>query len=102
SLELAARGYQMTGVDISPEFLAVARAKATERKLPVMWEERAMHELAWQGVFDGAFCLGNSLGGLDDDAFSAVLKAVSHALKPASRFVVNTGMVAESMLPNFK
>ena len=37
-LELSGRGYRLTGVDISPEFLAVARAAAAERGLAVTWE----------------------------------------------------------------
>ena len=61
-LELSARGYRLTGVDISPAFLAVARAAATERGLAVTWQERAMHDLPWEAAFDGAICMGNSLG----------------------------------------
>jgi hypothetical protein len=46
--------------------------------------------------------MGNSLGGLEDDDLAAFLKAVSRALKPGGRFVVDTGVVAESVLPHFK
>ncbi len=99
-LELSARGYRMTGVDISPEFLAVARAAAAERGLAVTWEQRAMHELPWEASFDGAICMGNSLGGLDDAGIDAFLRAAARALKPKSRLVVNTGFVAESLLPH--
>src|SRR5439155_17604195 len=48
ALELAARGYQVTGVDISPDFLKAARAQAAERSLPATWEQRNMSELPWQ------------------------------------------------------
>ena len=65
-LELSARDYRMTGVDISPEFLAVARAAAEERGLAVAWEQRAMYNLPWEAAFDGAICMGGSLAGLDD------------------------------------
>jgi SAM-dependent methyltransferase len=101
-LELSARGYRLTGLDISPEFLAVARAAATERGLAVTWEQRAMHDLPWETAFDGAICMGNSLGGLDDAGTAAFFRAVARTLKPASRLVVNTGFVAESLLPNLK
>lgn len=102
SLELTARGYRLTGVDISPEFLAAARAAATKRGLAVTWEERAMHDLPWEAAFDGAFSMGNSLGGLDDAGIDAFLSAVARALKPGARLVVETGFVAESLLPNLK
>jgi len=101
-LELSARGHRLTGVDISPEFLAVARAAATERGLAVTWEQRAIHDLPWEAAFDGAICMGNSLGGLDDAGIAAFFRAVGRTLKPASRLVVNTGFVAESLLPHLK
>jgi SAM-dependent methyltransferase len=97
-LELAARGYRLTGVDLSPAFLAVARAAATARGLAVRWEERAMHDLPWEAAFDGAICMGNSLGGLDDAGLAAVFRAVARTLKPAARVVVETRFVAESVL----
>jgi SAM-dependent methyltransferase len=102
SLELAARGYRVTGVDISAEFLTAARSGAAARGLGVAWEERPMQELPWQGEFDGALCLGNSLGGLDDDALVAFFRTVARALKPGARFVVDNGCVAECVLPSLK
>ncbi len=102
SLELSARGYRLTGVDISSEFLDVARAAAAERGLAVKWEQRSMLDLPWEAAFDGAICMGNSLGGLDDAGLHAFFKAVAHTLKPACRLVVDTGFVAESILPNLK
>jgi SAM-dependent methyltransferase len=101
SLELAARGHQVTGVDLSSDFLKVARAQATGRRLPVTWEQREMGDLPWPGAFDGAFCFGNSFGYLDDAGNAHFLKAVAAALKPGARFVLDTGVVAESLLPNF-
>ncbi len=102
SLELASRGYRMTGVDLSSEFLAAARAGAAERRLSVAWEERAMQDLPWQGEFDAAFCLGNSLGGLDDDALAVFLKGVARSLKPGGRFAVDNGTIAECLMPALK
>jgi SAM-dependent methyltransferase len=101
-LELTSRGWHMTGVDISAEFLLAARAAAAQRQVSITWEHRAMQDLLWEGVFDGAFCMGNSLGGLEDDEFAKFLGAVARALKPGGRFVVDTGVVAESVLANVK
>jgi len=102
SLELAARGYRMTGVDISAEFLAVARSSAAKRQLDIVWEQRPMQELSWQNEFDAAICLGNSLNGLDDAELAAFFQTVARALKPGARFAVDYGTIAESMLPNLK
>jgi SAM-dependent methyltransferase len=102
TLELAGRGHRMTGVDVSPEFLAVARSRAGERQLPISWEQRDIRDRVWEGAFDAAYCMGNSLGGLDDAGLAAFFQAVARALKPAGRFVVETGTVAESLLPSLK
>jgi SAM-dependent methyltransferase len=101
-LELSARGYRLTGVDLSPAFLVVARTAATARGLAVRWEERALPDLPWEGAFDGALCMGNSLGGLDDAGLAAFFRAVARTLKPAARLVVVTRFVAESVLPNLR
>jgi SAM-dependent methyltransferase len=96
SCALAARGYRLTGVDWSQEFLAHARSSDTGRD--VAWERRDMRDLPWPARFDGAFCLGNSFGYLDDEGNEAFLRAVAAALKPGARFVLETPMVLESML----
>ena len=60
SLALANRGYRMTGVDWSAEFLDHARARDAGNR--VTWERRDMRDLPWPARFDGAFCVGNSFG----------------------------------------
>jgi SAM-dependent methyltransferase len=102
SLELAARGYHVTGVDLSADFLKAARAQADRTGHPVVFEQREMCDLPWQGEFDGAFCFGNSFGYLDDAGNARFLKAVARTLKPKARFVLDTGVVAESLLPAFQ
>ena len=57
-----------------------------------------MRDLPWQARFDGAFCVGNSFGYLDDEGNAAFLRAVAAALKPGARFVLETPMVLENLL----
>ena len=38
ALELASRGYRMTGVDIASEFIDEAQAKSNEQQLDVVWK----------------------------------------------------------------
>jgi SAM-dependent methyltransferase len=101
-LALAARGYEMTGVDIAPEFLDAARTRAKESGLGIRWEEREMRDLPWEGEFDGSFCLGNSFGYLTDEGNAAFLKAVARSLKPGARFLINTGSLLETLMPTLQ
>jgi len=102
SIELARRGFQLTGVDIASEFIAEAKLKSSADGVPIDLHERDMRDLPWTGEFDGAFCFGNSFGYLDDEADSDFLIAVSRTLKPGSRFVIDAPAVAECVLPNFQ
>ncbi len=102
SLALAARGFRLTGVDLSPEFLAAARTAAAERSASVRWEEREMRDLPWRGEFDAAFSFGNSFGYLDDEGNAAFLRAAAAALKPGGRFALDVGYITEALLPNLQ
>ncbi|MGH9367324.1 MAG: SAM-dependent methyltransferase, partial [Thermoanaerobaculia bacterium] len=101
SLELARRGYRVTGVDSSEDLLAAAREAATRQSLDVEWVERDMRELPWRGEFDAAFCAGNSFGFFDDAGNQAFLTAAARAVRPGGRFVLDSGWVAESLFPSF-
>jgi len=96
SLALARRGHSVTGVDWSAESLDRARAADPDRR--VAWERRDMRDLPWPARFDGAFCVGNSFGYLDDEGNAAFLRAVAAALRPGARFVLETPMVLENLL----
>jgi SAM-dependent methyltransferase len=100
SLALAARGYRLTGVDWSSEFLNHARS--CHGSEAVSWERRDMRELPWPARFDGAFCFGNSFGYLDDEGNATFLRAVATALKPGARFVLETPMVVENLLAHLQ
>ena len=102
SIELAKRGFELTGVDLAGEFMAEARASSTEAGVNVEWRNQDMRDLPWATEFDGAFCFGNSFGYLDDDANADFLKAVSRTLKPGRRFILDAPAVAECVLPNFQ
>ena len=96
SLALAARGFRVTGVDLSTQFLEHARSCDSAQR--VTWEQRDMRDLPWRARFDGAFCFGNSFGYLDDEGNAEFLRAIGAALKPGARFVLETPMVLENLL----
>jgi SAM-dependent methyltransferase len=90
----------MTGLDISAEFIAEARAADADKR--VEWICSDMRKLDRKADFDGAFSMGNSFGYLEHADTERFLAALSRALKPGARFVLNTGSVAECLLPRFK
>lgn len=118
SLELARRGYRVTGVDMSTEFLEEARANlltlslndgnptgnALKTNLPMQVDFLLgdMREIEGEAIYDGAFCFGNSFGYLEYADMESFLNRVAQTLKPGARFVIETGMAAESILPKFE
>jgi SAM-dependent methyltransferase len=101
ALDLAARGSRVTGVDVSSDFLAAARASARERGLDVAWRQSDMRDLPWQNEFDAAYCAGSSFGFFDDDGNAAFLAAAARTLVPGGRFFGDF-KAAESVLPAFR
>ncbi len=102
SVALAQRGHQVTALDISDGFLAAARRTAEQHEVAVRWEQRDMRDLPWAARFDGVVCFGNSFGYLEDGGNAAFLSSVRAALKPGGRLILDTGIVAEALLPAFQ
>ena len=100
ALELARRGHRVTGVDLSRH--AVERARAEAERAGIGAEFRVGDMRAPPaGPFDGACCLGNSLGYLSHRDLRGFLRAMHASLRPGARWVVDTGTAAESLLPRF-
>lgn len=93
---LARAGRRVVGVDLAPEFLALARVAGAG--LEVALHERDMRDLPWPSAFAAAFCFGNSFGYLGDDGDAAFLAAVRAALRPDGVFVLDAA-TAESVFP---
>lgn len=102
SIELAQRGFALTGVDIAKEFIDEAKSSSLQAGVNIDWRNQDMRDLPWAGEFDGAFCFGNSFGYLDDEANADFLKAVSVTLKPGARFILDAPAIAECILPTFQ
>lgn len=102
TFELAKRGYRVTGIDIADEFIEEARSRAGEGSASIEFILGDMRNIEGFGLYDGAFCSGNSFGFLEYADMEKFLAGVARALKPGARFIVNTGMAAESVLPDFE
>lgn len=111
SFELAERGLRITGVDISEEFINEAKSMQSRKLNPSDGTESItrvdfllgdMRQIPGARIYDGAYCFGNSFAFLGHEATEDFLGVVARALKPGARFIVHTGMAAESVLPDFE
>ena len=90
SLALARRGFEVTGVDLSDDFIALAREAAAAEGLAVRFEIVDVRELAFRGEFDAAVCLCQGgfglLGGRDEPA---AFDRIAAALRPGGRLALS-------------
>jgi 2-polyprenyl-3-methyl-5-hydroxy-6-metoxy-1,4-benzoquinol methylase len=96
AVELARRGYRVTGVDIAAGMLDEARKAADAADVAVTWIEADATRFTTEERFDAAICLcGGAFGilNLDDDPIAhdrAVLRAISAALEPDAPLIMTT------------
>ena len=100
ALALAARGYSVTGVDLSADAVSAARTDARLRGLGVRFLVGDMRSEPPDGPFGGAYCFGNSFGYLSHDDMRRFIRNILQVLQPGGRWVIDTGAAAESLLPH--
>jgi SAM-dependent methyltransferase len=102
AIELARRGYEVTGVDISPFMIDVARERAKASALQVHWLTGDMRKPVPGEAFDLILNLFTSFGYFADDADDQkVLVAAASMLKPGGRFVLEV-INGERVMANFE
>ena len=90
ALPLAERGLEVTGVDLSPRSLELARAAAEGQGLHVAFVQSDMREIDFVGEFDAAYNVYTSFGYFEEDGENQrVLDAVARALRPGGRFLID-------------
>jgi SAM-dependent methyltransferase len=100
ALELARRGFAVTGVDFNDAVLDRARTLAAQDQVAVEWLRVDIRQFSRPNFFDHAICFSASIGyfsELDDLAF---FQNVAQSLKPGGRFLVDTPIM-ESVFPRF-
>lgn len=91
TLELARRGYRMTGLDLAALHLREARRRADAEDLQVRWLRADMRDIPWESEFDAVICMFTSFGVLEgDEEDMKVLRAVAKTLRPGGRFLLDT------------
>ncbi|MFW6389461.1 MAG: class I SAM-dependent methyltransferase [Marinilabiliaceae bacterium] len=92
SIELASRGYHVTGIDLSGSQLQKAKEKAQSAGLEINFQKQDARKLPFQNQFDAAIMLcegGFPLMETDEMNFE-ILRNVTDALKTPAKFIFTT------------
>jgi SAM-dependent methyltransferase len=88
-VELARRGWRVTGIDLSPTMVAFARERLAEEGLRGRVVAAPMQDFALSQRFDLAHCLINTFKHLlDERSAIAAVRCVARALRPGGLFVL--------------
>ncbi len=90
AVELARRGFQVAGLDLSEYLLGLARERAEQAGAEVEFVGCDMREIPWENEFDAVVNLFTSFGYLEsDEEDEQVLHAVRTALRPGGRLLID-------------
>jgi len=90
AIELAKRGYLMTGQDINASFLKNAKQSAKKAGVEVNWIKSDIRQIPFEDEFDVVLNLFTSFGYLEnDEEDQKVIHQVAKALRPSGRFVID-------------
>lgn len=91
SLELARRGFRVTGLDLSGPSVELAGAAAADEGLDAEFVVADMREIPFDGPFDAALNLFTAFGYLEsDDEDQRALDAIAGALRPGAALLMDT------------
>ncbi|MFC1492439.1 class I SAM-dependent methyltransferase [candidate division KSB1 bacterium] len=103
SIELAKRGYRVTGIDLSEALIKTAHNNATESGLKIDFIIRDMRDIQFKEHFDGVVNMFTSFGYFkSDEENEKVIKAAADSLKLKGWFVLdfmNREYTLENLLP---
>ena len=87
---LAALGHQVTGIDLTPGFLDIARQNAALSGVTVDYQQGDMRNLGYQEDYDCVLLLFTAFGYFDDDVNQDVLRRIGRALRPGGKLIFDT------------
>lgn len=84
---LATLGHNVTGVDLSFDFLDIARTEAKEKNLSVNYIQGDMRTIPYKAEFERILLLFTAFGYFDDESNFSVLRSIHRALQQGGLFV---------------
>lgn len=100
--ELAKMGFEVVGIDIDEDYVALAQKLAKQERVSAEIIVGDMRELSYADRFDAVINVGTSFGFFDTDAENQlVVELIARALKPGGRFLLEMGN-RDYFLKNFE
>ncbi|MGB9911704.1 MAG: class I SAM-dependent methyltransferase [Microgenomates group bacterium] len=89
SIELAKKGFQITGIDFSLPLLKEAKKSAKDQKVNCCFLKQDMRFLRLSSSYDAILVLGNSFGYFSDEDNEEVIKRLSVVLKSGGYLILD-------------
>lgn len=91
AVDLAHRGFEVLGMDINEQYIALARNVAERENVSAEFLTGDVRETAFEDHFDAIINVGTSFGFFDERDNRRVLDGVGKALKPDGVFLLEMG-----------
>jgi SAM-dependent methyltransferase len=89
AIDLAARGVQVTGLDLSRTLLELATAEARRYGIGVRFAHGDMRQLSFDSQFDAVTVFGQTFGYFSDAENLAVLESLTRSLRMGGRILLD-------------
>lgn len=89
AVQLAKRGYEVIGIDLSLAMLARASDEAAEHQQRINFVQGDMRELTFEDAFDGVLCWGATFGYFDELKNAEVVQKIHRALRKQGRLLLD-------------
>jgi SAM-dependent methyltransferase len=89
AVEMAVRGYNVVGYDLSLAMLARAADEAHDRKQKLNFLHGDMRDMGFEEMFDGIYCWSTSFGYFDDEKNQLVAQRIHRALRKGGMLLLD-------------
>jgi SAM-dependent methyltransferase len=89
AIELAHRGYEVVGLDLSLAMLSRAGEEAQSRSVKLNFVQGDMREMTFEEQFDGVYCWNTAFGYFEEEKNAHVVDRVRHSLKSGGLFLLD-------------
>lgn len=101
ALPLARLGYDVMCFDISKQSLDQLARAARREHLHIKTQRGDFLSASLRRRFDGVYCMGNSFSYANRNGMQRIIDSIARLLTPGGRAIINTAMLAESVIPNW-